>query len=265
MKTKTPLDYEQEKSLRDAAFVLRNKLESCRFFSVGVTGFLVGLILLLSAMLYFCRSAHAGGADSYIKVAAGPTKQTLSGVWADTANGYQAITDSSPMMSFGFGVSKPRYNFEYGIIYLGKHELDALWGNPDDFANSRSYKTTVGIQSGEVNGLYITLSPKLQFSHGDLHLNLGGIYYKATWRGDFKIPGSDYDQNLSAGPRMQTKSLTWFVGVGGTWGDSKAIRYGIDLNFYPVAVDGAKYKSTWSGGGGYKAVTALEFSVRVPI
>ena len=46
MKTKTPLDYEQEKSLRDAAFVLRNKLESCRFFPVGVTGLLVGLILL---------------------------------------------------------------------------------------------------------------------------------------------------------------------------------------------------------------------------
>lgn len=61
MKTKTPLDYEQEKSLRDAAFVLKNKLESCRFFSVGVTGFLVGLILLLSAMLYFCRTSHAGG------------------------------------------------------------------------------------------------------------------------------------------------------------------------------------------------------------
>ena len=57
---KTPLDYEQEKSLRDAAFVLRNKLESCRFFSVGVTGLLVGLILLLSAMLYFCKTASAG-------------------------------------------------------------------------------------------------------------------------------------------------------------------------------------------------------------
>ncbi len=60
---KTPLDYEREKSLRDSVFTLRNKLESCRFFSVGVTGLLVGLILLLlllSAMLYFCKTAHAG-------------------------------------------------------------------------------------------------------------------------------------------------------------------------------------------------------------
>ena len=61
MKTKTPLDYEQEKPLRDAAFVLRNKLESCRFFSVGVTGLLLGVAVILAAMLFFCKTAHGGG------------------------------------------------------------------------------------------------------------------------------------------------------------------------------------------------------------
>ena len=53
MKTKTPLDYEVESS------TFKRKLESCRFFSVWVTGFLVGLILLLSAMLVLCNTAHA--------------------------------------------------------------------------------------------------------------------------------------------------------------------------------------------------------------
>ena len=240
--------------------MLKRKYETAVF----TIAWLVGVILLLGAMLYFCRSAHAAD-DSYMKLSAGPTRYTPSGVWGDGANGYQSIMDSGPMMSFGFGVSRPMHNLEYGIIYLGKHELDALWGNPDDFANSQSYKTTVGIQSGDVKGLFLNFSPKLTFVHGDVHLNLGGIYYRATWRGDFKFPGSDYAQRFAAGPRMQTKSLTWFVGAGGTWGNSKSIRYGIDLNFYPVAVDGSKYTSTYGGGGGYKSVTALEFSVRVPI
>ena len=224
--------------------------------SIGVA---VALLLLVAI---FCSQAKA---DGYMKLTTGPTRYTPSGVWGDGANGYQSIMDSSPMMSFGFGVSRPRYNLEYGVIYLGKHELDALWGNPDDFANSRSYKTSVGVQSGDVKGLFLNLSPKLQFTHGDLHANFGAIYYRATWNGDFKFPGSDYNQSFAAGPRMQTKSLTWFYGVGATWGSTKSIRYGIDLNFYPVSVDGSKYASTYSGGGGYKSVTALEFSVRVPI
>ena len=71
---KTPLDYEKEKSLRDAILTLKNKLESCRFFSFGVTGLLVGLILLLSAMLYFCKTAHAGGFEVGLSAAHVHTK-----------------------------------------------------------------------------------------------------------------------------------------------------------------------------------------------
>ena len=51
MKTKAPLDYELEKTY------LGRKLDFCK---AGVL-ILCVVIMLLSAMLYFCRSAHAGG------------------------------------------------------------------------------------------------------------------------------------------------------------------------------------------------------------
>ena len=59
MKTKTPLDYEQEKSLRDAAFVLRNKLESCRFFMAAV-----GIEHRHWSLSAFMYNSHAGVFDN---------------------------------------------------------------------------------------------------------------------------------------------------------------------------------------------------------
>lgn len=219
-------------------------------------------VFLLVAALFFCHTAKADSA--YMKLSAGPTKYATSGVWADNSNGYQSIVDSGPMLSVGFGVDRGWYNLEYGFIYLGKFELDALWGNPDA-ACSTCFQTGVGIQGGDVRGLTLAFIPKWHFAGGDLHANLGVIYYRATWKGDIFGPGNPYGQTFSIGPRLATNSITAFAGVGATWGDGKNIRFSIDLNHYPVSVDGSKYASTWGGGGGYKSITTLEFSVKVPL
>ena len=237
--------------------MLKRKYETAVF----TIAWLVGVILLLGAMLYFCT---AKADDSYTKLSSGPTKYGLSKVWSDDGNGYQSIVDSGPMLSIGFGVDRGWYNLEYGFIYLGKFELDALWGNPDA-ACSTGNPTGVGIQSGDVRGLTFAFVPKWRFAGGDLHANIGVIYYRATWRGDIFGPGNPYGQTFTAGPRLATNSVTMFAGLGGTWGDSKSIRLSLDLNHYPVAVDGSKYASTWGGGGGYKSATALEFSVKIPL
>ncbi len=227
------------------------------------TGILIGAATFAVLMLTIVGLAPAAD-TSYMKLSAGPTKYARSGVWADDGNGYQSIVDSGPMLSIGFGVDRGWYNLEYGFVYLGKFELDALWGNPD-VACSTCNHTGVGIQGGSVRGFTLAFVPKIRFAGGDFHINLGAIYYRATWKTDIFGPSNPYGQTFSVGPRLATNSVTMFAGVGATWGGGKDIRFSLDLNYYPVSVDGSKYSSTWGGGGGYKAVTALEFSVKVPL
>ena len=118
MKTKTPLDYEQEKSLRDAAFVLRNELESCRFFSVWVTGLLVGLILLLLAMLYFCKTANAGG---FVEVGQSTFKKPPDFLWWQSI--YQNDFDNKPTY---FRIGYEHKGFRLSYFDLGEYRLSAL-------------------------------------------------------------------------------------------------------------------------------------------
>lgn len=227
--------------------------------------FVYSIILAVGLLLVITQCAPAK-AETYLKLSAGPTKMkpSVPGLWNDVGNGYQRLTDSQPMISVGFGISRPRYNIEYGFIMLGKMEMDALWGNPD-VPNSRDYKTAVGVQSGTINGLFLTYSPKIQFNGGNIHLNLGAIYSKATWKGDHFFPENPYSTQFEPVLRMKTKQLGYFVGFGATIGDSKSLRFSVDLNHYPIDIDSGKYKNTYGGSGGYEAVTALEFSVKVPI
>ena len=228
-------------------------------YSKAMSYAVVGAAILLSVAV----SCYAD--NYYMKFAAGETHYTHSGVWADGASGYEAKSVSSPMFGIGIGKSSDYFNIEATVLYLGRFELDALWGNPDDMENSTSYPTTVGIQGGNVTGLILALIPKKTFAGGDIHANLGMIYYRATWTGDFFSTTNTHGQTFTKGPRMGTNSVTWFAGLGATYGKPKYTNFSLDVNYYPVSVDGEKYTETWGGGGGYKAVTALEFSVKVPI
>ena len=215
------------------------------------------IFAVLFASISFCAKA-----DGYMKFTAGKTHYTHSGVWEDS--GYEAKSLSSPMFGIGIGKSTDLYNIEATILYLGRFELDALWGNPDDPEHSTSTPTTVGIQGGDVTGLTLAFIPKKSFAGGDIHANLGLIYYRATWTGDFFNTTNTHGQTFNEGPHMGTKSVTWFAGLGATYGKPKSTSFSLDMNYYPVSVDGKKYTSTWSGGGGYKAVKTLEISVKVP-
>ena len=184
MKIKTPLDYEKEKSFRDTIFTLKVKLASCKFFFVGVTGFLVGLILLLSAMLYFCKTAHA---DGFVDVGQSAYKMPPNTLWWQDVDGYEVrkdFTDSYIRLGYEFPI-KLNFGFRVSAFSLGKY---SLWAevNKDEpciIKYGRDAKSYCGPSEavetrGSIKGVAFSLVAR---SSGDFRV-FGEVGYTYNWQ-----------------------------------------------------------------------------------
>lgn len=238
---------------------MSKKLKNCISCWVVMIGF--GMVVLA----FLCAGINAARADGYVKFSAGQSKYALSGVWSGIGDGYEAKHPRVQNFAVGIGKSYHHFNVELTAHSFGYMALNALWSNPDDRECPTCYPTTVGIQGGNVSGLSLAFIPKKKFQWGDVHSNLGLIAYRATWEGDFFNSANTHGRSFTKGPRMHSTDITWFAGIGLTWGEEKFGAFSLDANYYPVAVDGAKYASTWSGGGGYKGVTTFTITYRMPM
>ena len=206
MKTKTPLDYEVESS------TFKRRLESCRFFSVWVTGFLVGIVLLLSAMLYFCNTAHAGG---FVEVGTAEYKTPPNTLWWQDVDGYainKDMTDRYFRLGHEFPINR-NFGYRLSAFSLGKY---SLWAevNTDEKCVIREGKASAKANCGpseavethgSIRGFGLTLVAR---SSGAFRVfgEAGYTYNRQTFRlyqcslcFDVK---NTYNETISGGGRM---------------------------------------------------------------
>ena len=156
MKTKTPLDYEVESS------TFKRKLESCRFFSVGVTGLLLGVAVILAAMLFFCKSAHAG---AFVEVGQSNFMRPANFIWWQDPYPHSFSLDSQ---YFRVGYEKGPWRISW--FDLGNYSTRAL-------ATSDEEK----LATGRCN-VHTCAPPDYYETRGSVRgLLFSGVYRKQSW------------------------------------------------------------------------------------
>ena len=200
---------------------MESELNRCRDkldFHKYVIAVLCIAIVLLSAMLYFCKSAHAG----YVVASMGVSKANLNSeggtqnpAWTQPYFGWEYTSDfRSNVWNIGAGFDiNSRFSVETRYNKLGRFNVFGSWGCDD--SGSHCGKTTYGYGSASAESISLSVRAKA-FSIGDASLvfEFGAHHWKSPWYTHYSNSADPYAKTLNRYEPVKPKGTSGLYGVG---------------------------------------------------